>query len=153
MRLHKIKHRNAALDTEKCYCINNMLWNKKKIQIIDNGKAFLAPKYYAPNHVSISVKNKLFKAGYLGERPLKAIKREHEQRQKNRKLFKRKKPSEKSQRIYKFSVMVDEFEYKLLWNFLYKDVRDPIKDRVRIRTIEEVKEDELKKKLENKIRK
>ena len=46
-----------------------------------------------------------------------------------------------SKRTFRFSVYVDEIEYKLLWNFLYKDVRNPLVDKARIRTIEEVKED------------
>ena len=140
MKLHKIKHRNPALDTEKCYCINNRLWNKKRVQIINNGTEFLAPKYYYPVHVSRLVKDQLVKARYRASSPLTLIKQEHERRQANKKRFKPKKPHEKTKRIYHFTVLVDEDEYKVLWNFLYKDVRDPLKDRRRIATIEELKE-------------
>lgn len=146
MKLHKIKYRNPALDTQFCYCINNYLWNKDKIQIINDGKEFLAPKYYCPRHVGQLENRKLAIARYRAGKPLKKIKEEHERKKRE---FKNRKKPKTSDRIYKFSVNVNATEYKMLWNFLYKDVRDPLKDKVRIQTIEEIIEKQAKKVGEN----
>ena len=146
MKLHKVKYRNPALDTVGCYCINNYLWAKDKVQIINNGKAFLAPKLYCPRHVSQLAARKLADAKYRASQPLKQIKSEHERKKRE---FKRRKRQKTSNRIYKFAVNVSYDEYKLLWNFLYKDIRNPITDRVRIQTIEELDEKRKKKLGEN----
>lgn len=151
MRLIKIKYRNPALDTEQCYCINNYLWNKSKVQIINNGKEMLVPKYYSPIHVGALPARKKADARYRARQPLKLIKQTHEQQKKERK--KRRKTGRKTERIYKFMVNVSYDEYKVLWNFLYKELRDPLKDRYRIQTIEELEEKRLLKENENQLRK
>lgn len=150
MKLHKIHYRNPALDTEGRYCINNYLWAKDKVQIINNGTEFLAPKFYCPIHVSKIPAQKLASARYRARQPLKRIKSEHER--KKREYKKRKRPKT-SDRIYKFSVNVSYDEYKVLWNFLYKEVRNPLTDRYRIQTIEELEEKRLKKESEVKSEK
>ena len=148
MRLIKIKYRNPALDTQFSYCINNYLWNKEKVRIINDGTEMLVPKYYCPTHVGQKGSKKLASARYRASRPLKLIKSEHERIEKERKKAGRKK-GKQTDRIYKFAVNVSYDEYKLLWNFLYKEVRDPLKDRHRIQTIEELAEKQAKKVGEN----
>ena len=144
MKLHKIHYRNEKLDTQFCYCINNYLWAKDLIQIL-NDEEFLAPKYYTPRHVSQLENRKLANARYRARNPLKLIKKSHEDRPKRQR-----RPKELlTKRIYKFAVNVDEDEYRALWNFLYKELRDPIKDKSRVETIEEKKE-RLKKKNDEK---
>lgn len=150
MRLIKIKHRTPALDTQFSYCINNYLWNKDKVQIINNGTEMLVPKYYCPMHIGQKSSKKLASARYRATRPLKLIKAEHERIEKERKKAGRKKGTQ-TNRIYRFSVNVSYDEYKLLWNFLYKEVRDPINDRHRIQTIEELAEKQERKKNEKKL--
>ena len=142
MKLHKIKYRNPALDTKFCYCINNYLWAKNKIQIINNGTEFLAPKYYCPRHVGQLENRRLAYSKYRARHPLKTIKKAHEEVKKERQRRWREmiKKRRTSNRYYKFTVSVSEDEYKLLWNFLYKEVRNPLKDKIRIQTIEELKE-------------
>ena len=135
MRLIKIKHRTPALDTRQCYCINNYLWNKDKVQIINNGTEMLVPKYYCPMHIGQKPSKQLANARYRAGRPLKLIKTEHERQKRE---FKKRGRQKESDRIYTFKVAVNATEYKMLWNFLYKDVRDPLKDKVRIQTIEEI---------------
>lgn len=143
MRLVQIKYRNPLLDTEQCYCINNFRWNKEKVTIINGGKEMLVPKYYCPQHVGQLESRKKANKKYRANKPLKLIKQEHERIQKERK--ERKKTGTQTERIYKFAVNVSYDEYKLLWNFLYKEVRNPLKDRHRIQTIEELEEKRLKK--------
>lgn len=149
MKLHKIKYRNPALDTRDSYCINNYLWAKKKIQIL-NDKEFLAPKYYCPRHVGQTANRRAADTKYRARNPLKQIKAKHERKKhefkEKRKQIQRAKHPEKT---YCFKVMVTATEYKILWNFLYKDVRDPLKDRIRIQTIEELIEKEEKRLKEN----
>lgn len=140
MKLHKIHYRNPQLDTEVCYCINNRLWNKSKITIL-NDKAFLAPKYYCPRHVSQLAGQRLANKRYRTNRPLRTIRINHinalksieKQRQRERK---KRKPSE---RQYKFNVSVTENEYRCLWDILYKELRDPLAKDKRAATIEELK--------------
>lgn len=140
MRLIKIHYRNPALDTEFSYCINNYLWNKAKVQIINGGKEMLIPKYYKPRHVGQLDPQRRANARYKARKPLKLIKKAHaEQVEKQRKKGGRKKGS-KTDRKYTFKVAVNATEYKMLWNFLYKDVRDPLKEKIRVQTIEEILE-------------
>ena len=144
MRLVKINYRNPALDTQFCYCINNYLWNKEKVQIINGGKELLAPKYYKPRHVGQLENDRRLAAKYKARKPLKFIKKAHaEQVEKQRKKAGRKKGS-KTDRKYTFKVAVNATEYKMLWNFLYKDVRDPLKEKIRVQTIEEILEKQRK---------
>lgn len=145
MKLVKIRYRNPALDTEQCYCINNYLWNKVKVQIV-NANEMLVPKYYCPVHVGARPSRIKAHARYRARQPLKLIKQAHDAEKKERK--KRRKTGRKTDRIYKFEVSVSYDEYKLLWNFLYKEVRNPITDRYRIQTIEELEEKRLKKESE-----
>lgn len=142
MKLHKIKYRNPALDTEKCYCINNYLWKKDVVKIISD-KEFLAPKLYAPRHVGQLHNRKLADARYRAKQPLKLIKAEHERKKREHKKRISNKP--KTDRIYRFTVTLSADEYKMMWNFLYKDVRDPLKEKRRVQTIEEI----MEKKKEN----
>ena len=142
MRLVKIHYRNPALDTQFSYCINNRLWNKDKVQIINNGTEMLVPKYYSARHVGTQPAQMRANAKYRAKNPLKFIKKVHEQ--KERKKAGRKK-GKTTDRIYKFAVNVDATEYKMLWNFLYKEVRDPLKDKTRIQTIEEIIEKQERK--------
>ena len=141
MKLHKIHYRNPQLDTKICFCINNRLWNKEKITIL-NDKQFLAPKYYCPRHVSQLSAQKLAYKRYKANRPLRTIKTNYEnslkvaKKQKQRERKKRK-PTE---RVYKFNVSVTENEYRYLWDILYKELRDPLAKGKRIATIEELKE-------------
>lgn len=144
MKLHKVKYRNPALDTQACYCINNYLWAKDKIQIINNGKEFLAPKLYCPRHVGQLDAMRRANAKYQAGRPLQMIKRIYQEKQAKKKTGR--KQGSTTDRIYKFTVSVSEEEYKLLWNYLYKEVRDPLKDKIRIQTIEEVIEKQKRKK-------
>ena len=147
MKLHKIKYRNPALDTKGCYCINNYLWAKDKVQIISD-KEFLAPKFYAPRHVGQLHNRKLAQNRYRAKQPLKLIKAEHER--KKREYKKRISNRPKTDRIYRFNVNLSADEYKLLWNYLYKEVRDPVKDRKRIQTIEEMIEKQQRKEYDKK---
>lgn len=147
MRLVKIKYRNPLLDTEQCYCINNFRWNKDKVQIINNGTEMLVPKYYCPQHVGQLESRRKANKKYRATKPLRLIKQSHEQLEKERK--ERRKTGRRTDRIYRFSVNVSYDEYKLLWNFLYKEVRNPITDRYRVQTIEELEEKRLKKVGEN----
>ena len=142
MRLVKIHYRNPALDTQFSYCINNRLWRKDKVQIL-NDKEMLVPKYYSARHVGTIPAQKRANARYRAKNPLKFIKKVHEEKQRKPKP-KHKKKVEKSNRIYTFKVNVSEIEYKLLWNFLYKDIRDPLTDKIRIQTIEEIIEKQRK---------
>ena len=142
MKLHKIRYRNPALDTQYSYCINNYLWNKEKIQILNNGTEFLAPKFYCPRHVGQLGSMRRASAKYRANKPLHLIKKAHEVKEK--KKVGRKKGTQ-TDKIYKFAVNVNADEYKLLWNFLYKEVRDPLKDRHRIQTIEELMEKQERK--------
>ena len=123
------------MDTERCYCINNYLWNKDKVQIISD-KEFLAPKFYAPRHVGQLHNRKLAQNRYRSRQPLKLIKSEHER--KKREYKKRISNRVKTDRIYRFNVNLSADEYKMMWNYLYKEIRDPSKDRRRIQTIEEM---------------
>ena len=143
MRLVKIHYRNPALDTEFSYCINNRLWRKDVVQIINDGKEMLVPKYYTARHVGQLDAMRRANAKYRAKNPLKFIKKVHEQ--KERKKAGRKKGS-KTDKIYRFSVNVNETEYKMLWNFLYKEVRDPLKEKIRVQTIEEIIEKQERKK-------
>lgn len=143
MKLVKIKYRNPALDTQFSYCINNYLWNKEKVQIINNGTEMLVPKYYCPRHVGQLHNQKLASARYRAQQPLKLIKAEHER--KKREFKERVKRGRTTDRIYKFAVEVNESEYKLLWNYLYYEVRDPLKRERKIQTIEELKEKRKRK--------
>lgn len=143
MKLWKIKYRNPALDTKGCYCINNFLWAKDKIQILNN-KEFLAPKYYTPRHIATLESQRLATAKYLGSRPLKNIKKQYEDKKK-REFKNRRKRQKTTDRIYKFHVNVSYNEYEVLWNVLYKELRNPITDRSRISTIQEVEERRLRK--------
>lgn len=138
MRLVKIKYRNPRLDTEICICINNQLWNKSKIKIINNGTEMLVPKYYCPQHVGRLESQRKANKKYRAAKPLKIIKQEHERITEKRKNQKRnRKPTD---RIYKFNVSVNAGEYKLLWNYLYKDLRNPLEKGKRAATIEELQE-------------
>ena len=143
MRVIKIHYRNPALDTEFSYCINNYLWRKDKVQIINGGKEMLIPKYYKPRHVGQLDPQRRANAKYKARQPLKLIKKAHEERQ--RKKAGRKK-GKTTDRDYTFKVAVNATEYKMLWNFLYKDVRDPLKEKIRVQTIEEIIEKRERKK-------
>lgn len=143
MRLIKIKYRNPALDTQFSYCINNYLWAKNKVKIINNGTEMLVPKFYCPRHVAQLSGQRKAIARYKARQPLKFIKENHEkhqEEQKRKRKLERKKRAKLSEKHYRFNVMVTAEEYKLLWDFLYKEVRDPLKDRMRVRTIEEIME-------------
>ena len=145
MRIVKIHYRNPALDTRFSYCINNRLWNKDKVQIINGGKEMLVPKYYCARHVGTQPAQMRANARYRAKNPLKFIKKVHEQ--KERKKAGRKK-GKTTDRDYTFKVAVNATEYKMLWNFLYKEVRDPLKEKIRIQTIEEILEKQRKEKTE-----
>ena len=146
MRLVKIRYRNPALDTEFSYCINNRLWRKDVVQIINGGTELLAPKYYHARHVGQLSSMRRANAKYRAKNPLKFIKKNHEAKEKKKAGRKKGKQTD---RIYKFAVNVNATEYKMLWNFLYKEVRDPLKDKHRIQTIEELIEKQAKKVGEN----
>lgn len=148
MRLVKIHYRNPALDTRFSYCINNRLWNKDKVQIINGGKEMLVPKYYTARHVGTQPAQMRANARYRAKNPLKFIKKVHEQKiEKERKKAGRKK-GKTTDRDYTFKVAVNATEYKMLWNFLYKEVRDPLKEKIRVQTIEEIIEKQRKEKTE-----
>lgn len=142
MRLEKIHYRNPALDTELSYCINNKLWRKDKVQIINGGTEMLVPKYYTARHVAQLSAQRRAIAKYRAKNPLKFIKKNHEAKEKKKAGRKKGKQTD---RIYKFAVNVNATEYKMLWNFLYKEVRDPLKDKHRIQTIEEIIEKQERK--------
>ena len=146
MRLVKIRYRNPALDTEFNYCINNYLWNKNKVQIINDGKEMLVPKYYRARHVGELDAQRRANAKYHARKPLKLIKKAYEEKQAKKKVGRKK--GSHTDRLYKFAVNVSEDEYKLLWNYLYKEIRDPLKDKIRVQTIEELKERLERKKSE-----
>lgn len=143
MRLVKIRYRNPALDTEFSYCINNRLWRKDVVQIINDGTELLAPKYYNARHVGQLAAQKRANAKYRAKNPLKFIKKNHERKEEKKKAGRKK--GKQTDRKYRFSVNVDATEYKMLWNFLYKEVRDPLKDKTRIQTIEEIIEKQERK--------
>lgn len=140
MKLYKIKSRKPELDTELCYCINNKLWLKTKTQIINNNE-FLAPKNYNPSKVANNYPIKrLIDNEHRFVHPLKMIMKEDRQRRERiyqKVTAPRKKPHEKSDRIYKFAVNVNYHEYEALWNFLYREVRNPFEETRKINTIEE----------------
>ena len=142
MRLVKIRYRNPALDTEFSYCINNRLWRKDVVQIINDGKELLAPKYYNARHVGQLAAQKRANAKYRAKNPLKFIKKNHEEKERKKAGRKKGKVTDKD---YIFKVTVNATEYKMLWNFLYKEVRDPLKDKVRIQTREEIIEKQERK--------
>lgn len=135
MRLVKINYRNEKLDTEGCYCINNYLWNKDKVQIISKTE-MLVPKYYTPRHVGQLKNRKLADARYRARNPLKRIKGNYEAHQED--VRKSRKRGKRTDKHYRFSVDVTAAEYKMLWNFLYKEVRSPLDKGTRIQTIEEM---------------
>ena len=143
MRVIKIHYRNPALDTKFSYCINNYLWNKDKVQIINGGKEMLIPKYYKPRHVGTQPAQMRANAKYKARKPLKLIKKAYEE-QKERKNKGGRKKGKVTDRDYTFKVAVNATEYKMLWNFLYKEVRDPLKEKHRIQTIEEIIEKQRK---------
>lgn len=135
MRLVKINYRNEKLDTAGCYCINNYLWAKDKVQIISKTE-MLVPKYYTPRHVGQLSNRRRADANYRARKPLKLIKDSYEDEQNERK--RRKRSYKYTDKQYRFSVDVTAAEYKMLWNFLYKEVRNPLTERGRIQTIEEI---------------
>ena len=135
MRLVKIKYRNPTLDTRFSYCINNYLWAKNKVKFLSETE-MLVPKFYTARHVSQTSSQRKAQARYNARHPLKLIKEAHEQQQKRRKPRKRTKTEPK----YQFNVLVTEAEYKILWNFLYKELRNPLAKMKRIKTIEELME-------------
>ena len=137
MRLVKINYRNPALDTEFSYCINNYLWRKDKVQILSD-KEMLVPKYYKARHVGQLDAQRRANARYQARKPLKLIKKAHETKQ--RKKAKQRKRTGKTDKVYLFKVHVNPAEYKMLWNFLYKEVRNPLEDNRRVQTIEELME-------------
>lgn len=143
MRLEKIHYRNPALDTEFSYCINNRLWRKDVVQIINGGKEMLVPKYYTARHVGQLDAMRRANAKYRAKNPLKFIKKNHERKEAKKKAGRKK--GKQTDRKYRFSVNVNATEYKMLWNFLYKEVRDPLKDKHRIQTIEEIIEKQERK--------
>lgn len=144
MRVVKIHYRNPALDTKFSYCINNRLWNKDKVQIINGGKEMLVPKYYSARHVGTQPAQMRANARYRAKNPLKFIKKVHEQKERKNKGGRKK--GKTTDRDYTFKVAVNATEYKMLWNFLYKEIRDPLKEKHRVQTIEEIIEKRERKK-------
>ena len=144
MRVVKIHYRNPALDTKFSYCINNRLWNKDKVQIINGGKEMLVPKYYSARHVGTQPAQMRANARYRAKNPLKLIKKVHEQKERKNKGGRKK--GKTTDRDYTFKVAVNATEYKMLWNFLYKEIRDPLKEKHRVQTIEEIIEKRERKK-------
>lgn len=152
MRIVKIKYRNPDLDTKYSWCINNFLWNKEKCKVINNGTELLVPKFYTARHVCTLSKIKKANAKYRCRNPLQMIKANHESHveyiHKIRSLPRERTPS---YRDYDFRVKLTETEYKLLWDFLYKEVRNPLDVTSRkIKTIEELKAQEKKDKKKGK---
>ena len=147
MKLHKIKSLNSKYDTETCVCINNFLWNKSKIKIL-NDKEFLAPKYYCPRHIGQLEAMKRAGKRYRARNPLKFIKQQHEskaeKKRKNSLKYKR-----QTERNYKFCVQVTYNEYEALWNYLYRDLRNPL-ERKKLRTAREVEIERLRKEAKKK---
>ena len=133
MKLYEVKNRVLELDTQTCICINNKLWNRKKVQFIEGGKAFLAPKYYAPRHISQIKYEKLLRAKYRAMKPLKRLK--------EIKPSKRKRHEPKEPRYNFYANYLTKEQYDKLYGFYYSKIK-PNGKRT-IKTTEQI--DKMKK--------
>lgn len=129
MKLYKVKNRVPELDTKTCICINNRLWNRDKIQVINGGKEFLAPKYYAAQHVSQKDYTTLKKGRYRAQKPLKNI---------------RKYDKTKQTRYDFHAYYLTEEQYNQMYEFFYTKVKPQAMRKMK--TVEDLKNEELKRK-------
>lgn len=124
MKLHQIKNRIIELDTKVCICINNRLWNRDKIQFINGGKQFLAPKYYTPQHVSQIDFSKRKNSRYRAKEPLKNI---------------RKYDKTKQARYDFHAYYLTEEQYNQMYEFFYTKVKP--KAMRKMKTVEDLKKE------------
>lgn len=134
MKLHKVKSRIIELDTKQCMCINNYLWNREKVQFINGGKEFLAPKYYAPRPLSQVAYQKRLQAKIRAMYPLKNLKEIKPPKPK------RYKPKEPKYNFY--ANYLTKEQYEMLYGFFYSKIK-PNGKRT-IKTPEQI--DEMRKK-------
>ena len=124
MKLHKVKNRIPELDTKTRMCINNRLWNRDKIQIINGGKEFLAPKYYTAQHVCEVDYSKRRTSRYRAKKPLNNIR----------------KYDKTNQARYDFhAYYLTEEQYKQMYNFFYTKVKP--KAMRKMKTVEDLKKE------------
>ena len=138
MKLHEVKNRVLELDTKTCVFINNHLWNRDKIQFINGGKQFLAPKYYSPQHISQVKRLKLLQAKQRLMRPLKNLKgiEPTEYNSKKSKKF--------TEGRYDFhAYYLTEEQYNKLYGFYYSKIRPNTKRTMK--TVEQIEKSREKK--------
>lgn len=128
MKLHKVKNRILELDTKACMCINNKLWNREKVQFINGGKEFLAPKYYSPRPLSQVKYEKRLQAKIRAMRPLKNLK--------EIKPPKPKRYDTKEPRYNFYANYLTKEQYEMLYGFYYSKIK-PNGKRT-IKTVEQI---------------
>ena len=134
MKLHEVKNRVPELDTKVCICINNHLWNREKVQFINGGKQFLAPKYYAPRHITQVKREKLIRARVRAMNPLKHLR---DVKPTKPKWYK---PKELKYNFHAY--YLSEEQYNQLYGFFYSKIKP--NGRRTIKTVEQI--DKLRKK-------